>query len=1306
MAVLLTILFVAACPGGAAAQETISFRTWGTDEGLSHGTVLSLEIDTLGYVWAGTLRGLNRHEGIRIARYIPIAGDSTSLTSSRVDAIRQTSTGDIWVGMTTGFARYDPDTDAFVRYTLTETTQPIVHVIEEGPDGMLYLGTWTHGLIRFDPATGQSTPLFSAPHGQLDGPTSDGLTIREIVFFDRDRAWITSYTGVWILDVQSGQISRPAWPVATLSFLSGIQSMSVLESGGDTVLFASLHGLIAVDRATGSYVEHRMDDEPSSEWNYIRDIAESPDGTVWLATAGGLATWNQNTGAFRRIIPDTPSGEPLNLGSVLHVVVDGSGNIWAATTQAGLLYVNQDAYMVPLVAQGFASNYTLPPDHIWSAASASASGLWLGTPEGFGLWDAASGLYRAVRIRGRGETGVSAMKALADGSIILATTRFGVCRFQPSTRDCALLFESTGAIYTIEQTPDGDLWFGQFGHLYRYNARTQEVRDYRDSLGGGQQEIRLVLALHVDPDGVLWVGMEFGLSRFDDDNDTFVPQAIPVDDLLISSIHSASNGRLWLAGTEVYLYDPADGRLIPRPLRPDEAPTGVLNPTMGDAEGRIWIDDGTHLVAWSDDGFREDLRLPLAPVRRTSDFTTTGTTRMQDGRLVMGFRGGFHIFDPETVQSERRDQAVDIVSVRYQDEDYRLAPGATVHAGYDARLISFTLAAPRYEAIGPDAFEAQLDGFEDTWRPARGGEVTYTNLEPGTYALHVRRNDPYRVTESPLRPVTLIISSPWWARLWFIVLVAGTGITLLVVVIRWRERDLSERGNMLNALVRQRTLELTEKAQELQAANDMKARFFSNISHELRTPLTLIKGYLEDAESAQTDVRLRRAAGLTDRLDALVTQLLDVARSEGNRHALHRSEADLVAFTHRIVSHFGLAARQKDLELTFEHDRETMWASFDAIKLDQILSNLIGNALKFTPAGGSVWISLAAGNQKTVCLTVADSGNGIPDTDLDRVFDRFYQVENELTRKHEGLGIGLSLVRDFVELHGGHISATSEQDSGAVFTAVFPEMLTRTERAQTQATYHDLSTIEPGDDGDRKRLLIVEDNPELRDILSRQLGTRFEVSVAADGREGWEAIRSHPPDIVLSDVMMPGMSGLDLLREVRSSQAYADLPFVLLTARTGEEAQVEGFAAQADDFIAKPYNSRVLIARLMNMARRGRVAQQTAPAPAPEQEHDVLIRLRIHVADNLSNAQLSVDEVASALFMSARTLQRHVKELTGDSAAAYVRKLRLESARQLLETGGLASVSEAARRTGFSNVSYFSKLYEDRFGISPRAYMP
>ncbi|MEQ9104802.1 MAG: ATP-binding protein [Rhodothermales bacterium] len=1289
----------------AGAQDTTAFHTIGTDEGLSHNTAVSLEITARGEVWVGTLRGLNRYEGTRVVSYFSVSNDSRSLPAFRVDAIKETSAGDLWVGLSGGFAKYSAQTNDFDRFELDTPFPPIVHDIEEGPDGILYLATWTDGLIKFDPATGASERVFKVPHAQLDGPTQDGLTIREITFTDQGTAWVSSYTGVYTFHADSGTLGHPAWPTATLDRLARIQSLSVLDLE-QVVLFASLNGVVAVDKETGRAVDYLIHPDPRNDWNYVGDMKQASDGSIWLATGGGVARWVLNESRIDRLVPSSQTGALLDTGRTFALELDDIGDVWVGTSRAGLLQMDRTSYPVPRVETGNTEDRSLPDGHVWAAAAGSPTenGFWLGMPEAFGFWDAQTNTFQETRFGGLGASGVSAIHTQGDGTYILATRRHGVCRFNPATRACGSLFKTAGTIYAIARTPDGDLWFALFGHLYRYTPETGLRRDYIGALGGLGSAVPLVMALHVDKNGVLWVGMEYGLAKYDAASDTFVPEATQQDRLVVSGIHEAGDGRLWLSGNDIFLYDPATRTLTPRSLRPGELSTGQLTAAVTDLHGTLWVDMGSYLLALEADGVRETGRIPLATVRRNVDFTTSAAIRAPDGRVLFGYQGGFHIFDPESDYTPKRDSRVSIVSYTANGQEHRLLGGETVHVDHGTRVISFTFATTGYLPPSERAFEIRLDGFESEWRAVRSSDVTYTNLPPGLFTLHVRRMGLIPGSDVAGTTVTIQVAPPWWSRPWFILLVAVSGIALLVGVVKWRERDLVQRGDMLNALVVQRTAELAEKADELQRANELKSRFFSNVSHELRTPLTLIKGYLEDAESTAPDPRLQRAIGLSERLDALVSQLLDLARSDGKRQKLEAADADLVAFTHRIVSHFSHAARKKGIDLTFEHDQAALWSRFDAIKMDQILSNLIGNALKFTSSGGSIWVILNAVEERTVRLTVADSGEGIPPTLVDRVFERFFQVDDELTRTHEGLGIGLALTRDFVELHGGRISVQSEVGSGSVFTAEFPQMLLHEGLAASHALYHDLSEYEPGLSGPKKKLLVVEDNAELRGVLARQLSVDFDVSTAADGREGWSFIRSNEVDLVLSDVMMPGMSGLDLLREVRASEAHAHLPFVLLTARSGEDAQVEGLTALADDFVAKPYSSRVLKARLLNLAQRGRAIAPAAAAAAAAQ-HPLLIQIHAYVLEHMADTDVSVQDVADAVFMSPRTFQRHVKEITGESAASHIRSVRLEHARELLEEGHLSSVSEAAHRTGFANVSHFSKVFEETYGLNPKSYM-
>jgi signal transduction histidine kinase/DNA-binding response OmpR family regulator len=609
-----------------------------------------------------------------------------------------------------------------------------------------------------------------------------------------------------------------------------------------------------------------------------------------------------------------------------------------------------------------------------------------------------------------------------------------------------------------------------------------------------------------------------------------------------------------------------------------------------------------------------------------------------------------------------------------------------------------------------------LEGFDDDWRPVRDPSVAYTGLRPDTYILHARTTTPAGLREAVPATLSIVILPPWWDTTWFILLVIASGIGVIASLFRWRVADVNLQNRRLDELVSQRTVELGQTVEMLRLANEQKSRFFSNISHELRTPLTLIGGYLEDLKEDRVDQlsphqgkRVVRATGLVNRLDSLVTQLLDLARADGKTMQLDKKPGDLCAFVHRIVSHYSVAARRNFIDLTFEHQEAAVWFEYDPIKLDQVVSNLIGNALKFTPKNGSVWISLAV-NKGTVELTVADTGSGIPEESLDRIFERFYQVDGGLTREHEGLGIGLSLTKDFVELHGGTISVRSQQGEGAVFTVSIPapEIGDTAPAPEEAALYHDLTEYDVASDTEMKTLLLVEDNRELRKHIVDVLSDLFNIKEAAEGASAWKIIQKQAPDIVLTDVMMPGMSGLDLLREIRMSPKFENLPVVLLTARSGMEAQVEALEARADDFVAKPFNRRALRARLLNLVRREvewrAATEQNANALSGEDEKflattDAFIMAHITVED------LSVAQLADVSNVSERTFQRKIKEVTGMAGATYIRTVKLNHAKSLLEEGTVRSVTHAAVEAGFNNVSYFSKLFEESFGLNPKSYL-
>ena len=560
-------------------------------------------------------------------------------------------------------------------------------------------------------------------------------------------------------------------------------------------------------------------------------------------------------------------------------------------------------------------------------------------------------------------------------------------------------------------------------------------------------------------------------------------------------------------------------------------------------------------------------------------------------------------------------------------------------------------------------------------------------------------------------------------------------------------RTLEQKVEARTAELRAEKEKTEAQARRLRELDRAKSRFFANVSHEFRTPLTLILGPTESALQGTygplpTPLRrqLERTRHHARRLLRLVGQLLDLARIESGKLTLHAQRADLAAFLRRVVRAFTPLAERERLALSFRSDVRALPWVFDAEKLEQVVANLLSNALKFTPEGGKVWVTLTTspGNgeaapeeMSAVEIVVKDTGPGIAEADLERVFDRFEQVDGSATRAHEGTGIGLSLARELVELHGGRLLVRSEEGFGSAFIVRLPLAPDEGDLAPERAAAGDgvaeraadavkleaasasvgETSEAPADvsPADAPVILIVEDNADVRAFLREELEAHHQIVEAADGEAGLEAAQRHAPDLVLSDVMMPKLDGYTLCRKLKEDERLRHVPVVLLTAKAAEEDTLQGLACGADDYLAKPFSAEALKARVANLlaSRRQLRAQfsrevvvQPSGVVVASDEEAFLERVLHVIEDQMQESEFGVEALAEAVGVSARQLRRRVKAVTGESPGALVRRMRLERAAQFLEAGA-GTVAEVGYRVGFESASHFSKAFRAHFGHAP-----
>lgn len=678
------------------------------------------------------------------------------------------------------------------------------------------------------------------------------------------------------------------------------------------------------------------------------------------------------------------------------------------------------------------------------------------------------------------------------------------------------------------------------------------------------------------------------------------------------------------------------------------------------------------------------------------------------------------------------------------------------------RTVGVGYTAPSLAHADQVTFEVRLTPQASAWEQTDRRFIRYTDLAPGTYRFEVRA----RLRGQPPGPVatyTFTIPPLFYETTWFRLLVILGIAALIGIGYRWRVRRLKRRQKELEAAVQKRTKELAtekrkteEQAERLAELDEAKNRFFAHISHEFRTPISLILTPLRDALRQASDGRasfrtdqLRSTVSSAERLQRLIEQLLDLATIEDGRMELDHQGGDLTGAVRRIADAFRPRAEEKSIDLRVECSSGRITTRFDPEKMETILSNLLDNALKFTPEGESVTVRISATDGLgpveppddaesvvgTARIEVLDNGPGIEPDVQDRIFDRFERAPDEDIQNHEGTGLGLALTGALTELHGGTVEVESTPGEGSCFTVHLPIVpvtdVSEVEEAPTEIPEGTASRIESHSDGrdtERKalgpngrpesdeadaRVLVVEDNDDMRTYLREQLFEHWRVETAAGGLEAWNAIRAEAPDLVVSDVMMPDPDGFELCRRVKADASLRTIPVLLLTARASKEATLEGLRSGADDYLPKPFDIEQLRQRIENhlAARahyrehyRDEVELASLDATAKRGAVPFVERVTAAIDEHMHDPDFTVGRLAEEVALSPRQLTRRLKDATGQTPGAFLRLYRLEWAKRRLK-GGATTVSEVAYAVGFRSPSAFSQSYQGAFGQPPSQHL-
>lgn len=1342
-------------PATALGQPV--FINIGEERGLSSQQITDLFQDSRGFVWIGTPHGLNRFDGYGCVQYFNLPADTTSISSSHISprAFAEDPAGNLWVATFRGGLNYfHRDTERFTRYRShsgqdSQLSMDKLFAVEPDNKGGLWIATAGRGINYFDPRS-QTFRVWDASDNNPSLLMNSTMT--GCLKMDRGgRLWIGTNTGACRFDPNKETFEYFPFVTGVDRSPSNWFVSAIAEDRRGNIWLCTAHGLNRWDAGKRVFVkyyfaQHFPDKNPA--YDYILDILEDDDGSLWLGTNAGLLHFDPAGGTVERFLNEPDNPFSIRKGPVNTLMKDRDGNIWAGTT-SGISILNK-------------MGGKLRHDRFWALQNAFKSitqteginavvevngALWLATQTGVYRYRHDEPLHRvsdgnfSALFFDKNKSEVYA-GTTGDGYHVFDAGKLNRLRHVPKTgigQDADPYTVKGHRMNSFAVDGQGYLWIAADGCLNRYNPATGRFRKLQEKQKklenhSGNTNLHLLL----DRGGNLWIASMGGLSKLpatelakpfdyaDLQFEHFLYR--PGDNRSISSdvvfcLLEDSNGHIW-AGTDAGLnrFDPQTGawRWF---FITDGLPGNEIVTLVEDRHGDIWAGSPQEGLARFDQASGRFFRYNQKDGLLSDRFRPNAGLCNAEGFVVLGGRTGLVVIHPDSLLQRNTPPPLYFTDFKILNQAVPIGAGdnqlpapvyqtGLIEVDYNRKVLSFQFAALNFVHPEKQFYRFRLNPFHHEWQyNGNKREITFTNLDPGTYQLRVETSENgYDWTGKSL---TLRIRPPWYRSWWaYLLYILAIGSALYAVRYYELKRQLAK-----------------SEARRLQELDVAKNRLYTNITHEFRTPLTVILGetaQLEKQAAAKQKSSLAAIRRQGRHLLNLVNQMLDLAKVQAGSLHLNLVQDNVILFLKYLLESFHSLADSRKIELRFETDTEAFWMDYDPEKMQKIVSNLLSNAIKFTPQNGQVILRVKTGG--ALILQVSDTGQGIPPDKLPFVFDRFYQADNSATRQAEGTGIGLTLTKELAHLLGGRIGVESRPGEGSTFTVTLPVTRAAARQViQPENFFIESQETEPavnagalpiGDPrlpASRPQLLLVEDNPDVSRYLSSLLGANYQMHKAQNGKAGVEAAFRLVPDIIISDVMMPGIDGFELCRILKTDERTSHIPIVLLTAKADHASKIEGLTRGADVYLPKPFDREELLIRLEKLIELRRHLQEryaqfsglanalkVDPSGALDSEEQFLQKAVRFVEAHISDEDFGMPELCKALNMSRTNLFRKLKALTGQSATDFIRHLRLEKAKVLLETTDM-NVTEASYAVGFGSPNYFSRAFQEAFGISPKS---
>ncbi len=1255
---------------------------------LSSNLIYCLTQDKYGYIWVGSEYGLSKFDGYNFRNYLHKDNDMTSITDNTISSFLVDKKGNLWIGSAKGLMRYDYENDNFVRYSMPDKRRPRIYSLIEDRKGNILIGTAGYGL--YSVPKGATSIVHEKEYSRRD---SD-IFFTHIYEDSRGYLWQGSHLSTFSRYVKAGnkvkaydyqsiygapvKFFQPRKDLLLIVCMFGIEqydystntisdagfdfgdykgnitiNSALIDHKGNLFVGTSQAGVFYAPRGSHKFIPYHNTDHGNIDMSasWVNDIIEDKDNNIWIGCyQKGLYLINDEIDAFSTW---SFSKQGYDIGSSVNSIVSGDhGDTWCTVLNSGVYQFD---------SKGNITSHPKAPAGTNIIYRDKQKRFWLGT---------GSALYS----------------------------------YQPETGtydECLSL--SSAGVYCITDDGMGKLYISAYSkgmYIYDTNTHKTEVFDMSRRSKHGQLCNDWIRSFLFDRQGILWIGTSNGVCCFDPKTqrfDTYGWQSI-LKDIQANYLCEDEMGNI-IIGTDngLFRFNVQENKIVRFP-NSESLNDKQICCIVKDRSNDIWV--STTMGIWqyshkdkkfighiNGNGLRSHEYSRGSVVHNTNDFIGFGTA------------DGITTFYPSNVNQEDYDLGevfltdfiIDGKSINCRKDDFSIP--------YSQNSFTLEFSLLNYKNADNISYEYRINGGD--WQRTEEGinSVSFNKLEPGLYNLEVRAAT-NGVNSKEIKKFSIRVRAPWYASpIAYLIYFAILGVFAFLFI---------------------RSYERRRKAD----LDEQKMKFLIDATHEIRSPLTLIMGPLRKLKDRITDQEDKHDIETIDRnaqrLLILVNQILDERKIDKNQMKLHCQETDMVTFTKNVCSLFKYNANERNIKLKFITEQEDITAWVDRINFDKVISNLLSNAMKFTFDGGEIDIFLSK-TEKYMNLIVQDTGVGFKGEKTERLFERFYQGRNSSDMHVLGTGIGLNLCKAIVNMHGGQIKAYNREDGlrGACLEVRIPlgnshlsadEILTKEKEEETVAK---TTTRKPVASKNIK-ILIADDNDEIAKYISNELGEWYRFESAPNGKVALKMLLTKSYDLVISDIMMPEMDGITLLKNIKSNINISDIPVILLTSKTEVENRLEGFKKGADAFLAKPFDMEelhILIDNLVNNIRRlkGKFSglqeqQDKIENVEVKGNNDILMeRVMKCINEHLDDPDFNVEKLTENVGISRAQLHRKMKEITGISTGEFIRNLRLEQAARLIRESNI-NITQVAYAVGFNNQTHFSTVFRKHFGMTPTEY--